>query len=142
MNREQAMKLAEAVLNSCLEYNIMDISEINLSAIVDAHVAQAGQQDVAASASQKPVVYWLDDGDDWEFNTADEFSCGRSGGVPLYTTPPAVAVPNGWQLVPVEATDDMLWALYCFLVGQITEPDRQCYRDMLAAAPKPEGGAA
>lgn len=47
--------------------------------------------------------------------------------VPLYTTAPAV--PEGWQLVPVDATPEMLsiGALY---------PDS--YADMLAAAPKPE----
>lgn len=42
---------------------------------------------------------------------------------------PTMVVPEGWQLVPVDATPEMLsiGALY---------PDS--YADMLAAAPKPE----
>lgn len=40
----------------------------------------------------KPVVYMLQDEDDVEFNTMNMFSCGRTGGIPLYLTPdPRVA---------------------------------------------------
>ena len=43
------------------------------------------------------------------------------------------AVPEGWQLVPVEPTPEMLVA-----IGGA----KPRYKAMLAAAPKPEGGAA
>lgn len=40
----------------------------------------------------EPVVYMLQDEDDVEFNTMNMFSCGRTGGIPLYLTPdPRVA---------------------------------------------------
>lgn len=45
------------------------------------------------------------------------------------------AVPDGWKLVPIEPTEDMLWALYGFLVGQLSEPDYKRYRAMLSASP-------
>ncbi len=35
----------------------------------------------------EPVVYMLQDEDDVEFNTVDRFSCGRTGGIPLYLHP-------------------------------------------------------
>lgn len=45
---------------------------------------------------------------------------------------PAQAVPEGWQLVPVEPTEEILRAIRsCVLV-------ESCYSAMLAAAPKPE----
>ena len=49
---------------------------------------------------------------------------------------PAPIVPEGWKLVPIEPNEDMLWALYGFLVGQLSEPDYRRYKAMLAAAPE------
>ena len=49
------------------------------------------------------------------------------------------AVPEGWQLVPVEPTIEMVQAATHSAVGFGT---RAAYQAMLAAAPKPEGGAA
>ena len=46
------------------------------------------------------------------------------------------AVPEGWQLVPNLATDDMLRAWL------LEDSFKTAYRAMLAAAPKLEGGAA
>ena len=48
------------------------------------------------------------------------------------------AVPEGWQLVPVEPTIEMVQAATHSAVGFGT---RAAYQAMLAAAPKPEGGA-
>lgn len=53
----------------------------------------------------------------------------------LYLTPPADSVPDGWKLVPIEATPDMLdasWKLH-----GIHHPS--AYRTMIAAAPAPGG---
>ena len=48
------------------------------------------------------------------------------------------AVPDGWQLVPVEPTIEMVQAATHKSVGFGT---RAAYQAMLAAATKPEGGA-
>jgi hypothetical protein len=50
------------------------------------------------------------------------------------------AVPDGWKLVPVEPTDEML-AAGSEQDQQFYDHARFVYRAMLAAAPKPEGGA-
>ena len=57
------------------------------------------------------------------------------GWFPVFTTPQP-AIPEGWQLVPVEPTEAMLDA------GEMIDGDGVTYVDlfkaMLAAAPKPE----
>lgn len=59
---------------------------------------------------------------------------------PLYAIPPIAAqqVPEGWQLVPKEPTEEMLEKVW-------TNQDKELliaeYRAMLAAAPKPECAA-
>lgn len=59
-------------------------------------------------------------------------SQGRN--IPLYTVPPAPAVPDGWKLVPIDATRAMIDA------AQMVEEDGYdaMHKAMLAAAP--EGG--
>ncbi|HFF8968250.1 hypothetical protein [Serratia marcescens] len=52
----------------------------------------------------------------------------------LYDAPPAPAVPDGWKLVPVEPTEEMLRAAY----RESGVYSAKAYRAMLAAAP--EGG--
>jgi len=57
---------------------------------------------------------------------------------PLYTAPPA-QVPDGWQLVPIDPTQEMI------LAGEENwgSPDIgswNTYEQMLAAAPQPDGG--
>ncbi|QUG75433.1 hypothetical protein GKQ23_10745 [Erwinia sp. E602] len=84
-------------------------------------------------------------------------------GTKLYTTPPADSVPNypvipdGWKLVPIEPTEDMvvngfesepdesfsdpaIWDAYQDMSGceQAAERARLCWAAMLAAAPAPE----
>jgi hypothetical protein len=54
--------------------------------------------------------------------------------VAVYTAPPAPAVPEGWKMVPVEPTEEMLRA--AFREASVYSPT--AYRAMLAAAP--EGG--
>ncbi|WP_079908090.1 hypothetical protein [Salmonella enterica] len=64
--------------------------------------------------------------------------------IPLYVAPPVPVVPDGYALVPVEPTDEMIAAAmncedvlfnsdesFCVQFGNI-------YEAMLAAAPKPE----
>ena len=61
-----------------------------LSSEVDALKAQ-----LAELRGQEPHTYVLFDGDDVEYNSTDEFSCGRTGGTPLYAhpVPPAASQP-------------------------------------------------
>ncbi|HGL5993019.1 TPA: hypothetical protein ACKFLM_005433 [Klebsiella oxytoca] len=46
------------------------------------------------------------------------------------------AIPEGYVMVPVEPTDEMLHALYHFGTRLIRPFERQLYQDMLAAAPQ------
>jgi len=45
---------------------------------------------------------------------------------------PAPAAPEGWQLVPVEPTEEILRAIRSVVLVE------SCYRAMLAAAPRPD----
>ena len=44
--------------------------------------------DAAPEIRKNPVAWMIDDDGDVEYNGVDRFSCGRTGGVPLYTFPP------------------------------------------------------
>ncbi|EMB2737989.1 TPA: hypothetical protein ACKP07_000264 [Serratia marcescens] len=55
----------------------------------------------------------------------------------LYDAPPAPAVPDGWKLVPVEPTEEMLRAAY----RESGVYSAKAYRAMLAAAPESVNGA-
>lgn len=67
------------------------------------------------------------------------------GGIPLYDTPPAARVPEGWKLVPVDATPDILQAGISahYARQQYAQPEdakfigpmESAYNAMLAAAP-------
>ena len=61
------------------------------------------------------------------------------GGAENHFPDAAKMVPDGWQLVPVEPTLEMISAATRDSVGFGT---RAAYKAMLASAPKPEGGAA
>lgn len=54
------------------------------------------------------------------------------------------AVPDGWRLVPVEPTSEMLDATNEHIWGRDTDQNDMlfAYRAMLASAPKPQGGVA
>ncbi len=49
--------------------------------------------------------------------------------------PSAMVVPDGWQLVPSDPTQEMSDAA---IEGMLTGGFQKSYREMLAAAPKPE----
>ena len=61
---------------------------------------------------------------------------------PLYTSAPSI--PEGWQLVPIEPTSEMLEAAYkSHWTIQVADDAYEFnaenpYKAMLAAAPKPE----
>lgn len=57
----------------------------------------------------------------------------NQAGKPLYLHP-APSVPEGYQLVPIEPTKAMMWALYGHWVGHLTQLDYGYYKAMLSAA--------
>lgn len=72
-------------------------------------------------------------------NDQGEFKYHETEWIPLYTAAPSI--PEGWQLVPVEPTRDMLFAVIRMftshtLRGQDTDT-RDAYQVLLLAAPKP-----
>lgn len=68
-------------------------------------------------------------------------------GTKLYALPgarsqPAPSVRDGWKLVPIEPTEDMLRAMtdpFVAINGDNRKAFESAYTAMLAAAPKPEG---
>lgn len=72
---------------------------------------------------------------------ADSWNYKGIKSIPLYAAPPLPAVnspviPDGWALVPIEATPEMLNASW--IHHSIHCPS--AWRTMIAAAPKPGGG--
>ena len=71
---------------------------------------------------------------------------GYSNRFPLYALPgarpqPAPSVREGWKLVPIEPTEDMLRAMtdpFVAINGDNRKAFESAYTAMLAAAPKPE----
>lgn len=57
-------------------------------------------------------------------------------GTKLYTAPPATSVPDGWKLVPINATAAMLEVLKSARIHEWSTT-RAVYAAMLAAAPEP-----
>lgn len=104
------------------------------------HVWQAAQKEIAENPSRTS-----DSGCQHEFVLDQSSSikiclhCGRSNiGLSKRTAPPALAVPDGWKLVPVDAPDEMLrWLDGGIRVAfSMREPLRRRYAAMLAAAPE------
>lgn len=75
--RHAEMKLAESNQKA---KNYEEVAH-GLAGEVDTLKAQ-----LAELAAKKPVFYAMydEENDDWEFNSIDEFSCGRRGGKPLF----------------------------------------------------------
>ncbi|WP_105624047.1 DUF551 domain-containing protein [Cronobacter malonaticus] len=65
---------------------------------------------------------------------ADMSSMQRFDETPLYTAPPAPVVPEGWKLVPLEPTQEMIDA---HVEGVQSGGIQKGYRAMLDAAPAP-----
>ncbi|HIB1449805.1 TPA: DUF551 domain-containing protein, partial [Salmonella enterica subsp. enterica serovar Muenchen] len=50
-----------------------------------------------ASLTAEPVAWMCEDEEGREYNSSNEFSCGRFG-VPLYAATPAPVVPDEWTI--------------------------------------------
>ena len=94
---------------------------------------------IALAAKQaKPIGYFvhtLEDGVRGMTSIPDDSPLVKVA-TPLYTTPqPAHTEQDGWMLVPIEPTEDMLKAGCRFASEHNTKGS---WSQMLAAAPKPE----
>jgi hypothetical protein len=70
-------------------------------------------------------------------NNPGDFLDGKNYRVKLYTAPIPPVVPEGWKLVPIEPTTEMINAgMRVGAYGGYSE--RDCYTTMLAAAPTPK----
>lgn len=89
---------------------------------------------LAANREAQPVAYavFADNGNIRIWSTDKGITENVGVPVPLYTAPPAPAVPEGWKLVPVEPTEEMLRA--AFREASVYSP--AAYRAMLGAAPE------
>lgn len=58
---------------------------------------------------------------------------------PLYTTPPAASAPEGYKLVPIEPSKEMLLASKRYKAKNKVPTGPGVYRAMIAAAPAPGG---
>ncbi len=93
-------------------------------------LANREAQPVGFRYRHKDTVSWLYN--DWRWpDSVEAEQCQIEW---LYTAQPAPAVPDGWKLVPVEPTEEMLRAAY----RESGVYSAKAYRAMLAAAP--EGG--
>lgn len=92
---------------------------------------------------QKPVA-WMCSSEALLRMGYQKFSttCGGDWNIPVYAghQGPQAAVPDGWQLVPIEPTNNMLRAACVAWTAGVNYMDAAAYRyrAMLAAAPKPE----
>ena len=89
---------------------------------------------VLASLEAEPVSQVLSSRAGNDTSTIDK---ALPEGTTLYTVPPAPEVPNGWVMVPVAPTEEMLAEL-CLVKGWTDRALNARYQAMLAAAPKPE----
>lgn len=89
---------------------------------------------VLASLKAEPVSQVLSSRAGNDTSTIDK---ALPEGTTLYTVPPAPVVPNGWVMVPVAPTEEMLAEL-CLVKGWTDRALNARYQAMLAAAPKPE----
>jgi len=94
------------------------------------------------AAAERPVAYIdsdelerLADNDSGVVRTPNFGSGYQSATIPLYTATPLPVVPEGWALVPIDATMDMLKE--GAKQNMRHEPFQSVWKAMLAAAPKP-----
>lgn len=106
----------------------------------DAANALAAMKLALASLEAEPVAWLLSGGgakNNVSFDSGNAYADPLREVTPLYTVPPAPVVPNGWVMVPVAPTEEMLAEL-CLVKGWTDRALNARYQAMLAAAPKPE----
>ena len=129
------------------EFTVERLSEIAMDAY-EADLSNDEMQALAkialAAKRAKPVAFTSDYGlAALKSGDAGKVSPSRSDKNyhELYTTPPLnhneqhMVVPDGWKLVPIEPTQDMVDA---HIDGMHLAGFSRAYRAMLSAAPKPE----
>ncbi len=110
--------------------------------VIYTEIAELARISLSALEAPEPVYQFVDNKpeDDgyaqWADCNPDFYSTiSQSERRTLYTAPPAPVAPAGWQLVPVEPTEEMLIAYYDKSIAPIGRLSLIGYRAMLAAAP-------
>ena len=83
-------------------FEIDDVMASALTKYASAFLAR-----IDAERGKDAVAFRMIDGDEVEYNGIDQFSCGRTGGDPLFLSP---TIPEGMALVPIEPTTAMIYA--------------------------------
>ncbi|WP_336702517.1 hypothetical protein [Pantoea dispersa] len=167
--RQELIELCEAVLAGHVQYggdsNEEDIYKTALAALTAEPVktklkySSALPKFIGDTNEVESVHCWVH-GDTPEFATNEEaYAEAQKMTGDLYTAPPApvLRVPDGWKLVPIEPTEDMVirgfeskpdqlwstpeeWAEYEAMSGcqQAAHKATLCWQAMLAAAPEVE----
>lgn len=90
-------------------------------------------------AQEIPVAFYANDA---YYNTESAaLKDGAEEVMPLYTTPPTASVPEGYKLVPIEPSKEMLLASKRYKAKNKVPTGPGVYRAMIAAAPAPGGDA-
>ena len=119
-----AMKQALEALEA--SFDILDPSMYPNEENMVAYAITALRDALEQQEKVEPVGYiWRTHAGELKFAEKTSWNCWT----PVYTTPQP-AIPDGWQLVPVEPTPEMQRAMQ-----QAEWPD-EAYKAMLAAAPK------
>lgn len=131
--REQGQAPGNTLLSRVEElYNkaFMPWREAEHLALSESGIGNSKIDELIGECASSPVVTILDDEEVREFVRSILVHSG-----PLYTTPPTppTGVPDGYVLVPVEPTPEMLAALWAYKSDSLQD----CYRAMLSAAPQP-----
>lgn len=119
------------------EYTLEDLHEIAYRGSYD-DMQRSLARALLAAYEQEPVYQVFDEGGGWFDIERDELAAAVEDGNQvrtLYTHPaPSIpAVPEGWKLVPIDPTKDMLRAgqsVVGFWLNTL-----HCYAAMLSAAP-------
>ena len=82
------------------------------------------------------VAWRTETGYEQPFYLYHELKPIRSNGEALFTFPPAAQVPEGWKLVPIEPTVEIVQAAQDYFASHDEWGFSGVYRAMLAAAPE------
>ncbi|EMW3576784.1 DUF551 domain-containing protein, partial [Yersinia enterocolitica] len=121
----------EEIRNSFLDCNKETAPSIGeIFALID--IALAAKRAEPVGYLEQNHLDYLRSGSD-----ADIWPEGGAGDIPVYLAPQlnSLEMPDGWKLVPIEPTQNMVDA---HISGMQLAGFSRAYRDMLAAAPEPQ----
>jgi len=132
----EALWNCTAKLESQLMRNPVILPTNYKDAVAEGYTAYSKLRAAIEAAEKQEPVAWLDlvkVKNGMAYATTVKITSKQT---PLYATPQP-AIPEGWQLVPVESTPEMVSAASRTRISATPWPVA-VYKAMLAAAPKPE----